>query len=231
MLFRRLVIAISLCLAVAACETQESFKDLPRGVTLGVADPAKPTVLKDYKLNADDIVEVEVFDVAALHRVVQLSAAGTINMPYIGDVPAAGLTARELGLELQRRYGEKYLKNPQIAVLVKQARTETITVDGSVQSPGVFPVTADGMSLVKAIALARGLDQVANPKEVVVFRTVNNQRVAGVFNLTDIRSGKAIDPPVYPNDMIVVASSGTRRTLRDIVGLTPIVGLLPLMVP
>jgi polysaccharide export outer membrane protein len=230
MLFRRLMIAVSMCLAVTACETQESFKDLPRGATLGVADPVKPAVLQDYKLNPDDIVEIDVFDVASLHRTVQVAAAGTINMPYVGDVPAAGLTARELGAELQRRYGEKYLKNPQISVLVKQARTETITVDGSVQTPGVFP-TSQGMSLIKAIAMAKGLDQLANPKEVVVFRMVNNQRVAGVFDLSEIRSGKAADPPIFPNDTIVVAGSGARRTLRDIVGLTPIVGLLPLMVP
>jgi polysaccharide export outer membrane protein len=230
MLFRRLAIAVTLCLAATACETQGSFKDLPKGVTLGVADPVKPVIRQDYKLNPDDILEVDVFDVASLHRTVQVAANGAINMPYVGDVPAAGLTARQLGEELQRRYGEKYLKNPQISVFVKQARADTVTVDGSVAAPGVFAIP-DNMSLIKVIALAKGLDPVANPREVVIFRTVNNERVAGVFDLTKIRSGKAVDPPVYPNDMIVVAGSGARRTLRDIVGVTPIVSLLPLIVP
>ncbi|HET9160629.1 MAG TPA: SLBB domain-containing protein, partial [Caulobacteraceae bacterium] len=124
----------------------------------------------------------------------------------------------------------KWLKDPQITVLVKQARQDTVVVDGSVQSPGIFPIT-EGMSLIKAIALAKGTDQLADAKHVVVFRMVNNQRVAGVFDLNEIRSGKAADPPIYPNDTIVVASSGTRRTLRDIVGLTPIVSLLPLITP
>jgi polysaccharide export outer membrane protein len=217
-----------MCLAVTACESDGNFKDLPKGESLAAADPAKPAVRVDYKLNPDDVVEVEVFEVASLHRIVQVSAAGTIAMPYVGEVPAGGLTARQLGDELQRRYGEKYLKNPQISVFVKQARVETITVDGSVQSPGVFPA-GEGMSLLKAIALARGLDQLANPKEVVVFRTVKSERVAGVFDLTQIRSGKAQDPMLYPNDTIVVAGSGARRTLRDIVGLTPVVGLLALV--
>jgi polysaccharide biosynthesis/export protein len=227
-MLRNLFVVFSASLMLAACASSSPLKDVAAGSTLGVADPVKQEIRADYKLSPSDIVQVDVFDVDSLNRTVQLDAQGNISLPYVGQVPAAGRTAAQLAMDLQNRYGEKYLRNPQISVLIKQARIETIVVDGSVQAPGVFPV-AEKMSLIKAIAMAKGLDSLANPKEVVVFRVVNNQRVAGVFNLNDIRAGQAPDPPIYPNDTIVVASSGFRRTMRDIVGVTPLVSILPLI--
>ena len=183
----------------------------------------------DYRLWPNDIVQIEVFNMASLSRTAQLDSAGTLDAALIGSIPASGLTAHELAQKLQAAYAEKYLQNPQVTVMVTQSRVETITVDGSVQQPGVFQVVQQ-TSLIRAIAMASGLDQMANPKQVVVFRNVNNQRVAGVFDLNAIRAGKAVDPPIYPNDTIVVASSAARRrTLRDIIGVTPLVNLIPLV--
>jgi polysaccharide biosynthesis/export protein len=228
MMLRNLVFVAFVSLLLAACSSATSFKDVPPGANLGVADSPKQEIRSDYRLSPSDIIQIEVFDVDALNRTVQLDARGMISLPYIGLVPAAGKTAAELTMDLQNRYGEKYLRNPQISVLVKQARAETFIVDGSVVQPGVFTVS-DKMSLIKAIAMARGLDPLANPKQVVVFRVVNDQRVAGLFNLNDIRAGEAPDPPIYANDTIVVASSTARRTLRDILGVTPLVSLIPLI--
>jgi polysaccharide biosynthesis/export protein len=228
MMSRNLFFAVLLSLTLAACASSASYKNLPAGDTLGAADPVKQELRAEYKLWPADIIQIDVFDVDSLNRTVQLDAQGMINLPYVGQIPAAGKTAAQLAMDLQNRYGEKYLRNPQISVLVKQARQETVVVEGSVQQPGVFPV-ADRMSLIKAIAMAKGLDQYANPKGVVVFRVVNNERVAAVFDLNNIRAGQAPDPVIYPNDTIVVASSGLRRTLRDIVGVTPLMSVLPLI--
>jgi polysaccharide export outer membrane protein len=159
---------------------------------------------------------------------VQLDSSGVIDIPLLGRVPASGKTTFELAQKLQAAYGEKYLQNPQVTVMVKQSRVDTITVDGSVQSPGVFQVSQQ-TSLIRAIALARGLTDLANPRQVVVFRNVDNQRVAGVFDLQQIRAGQAPDPAIYPNDTIVVAGSAGRKTLRDILGVVPLVNLIPLI--
>jgi polysaccharide export outer membrane protein len=230
MLFRQFVLVVAAGLALAGCGSDVAVKGLPKGDTLGAADPVKVTVRADYRLSPEDVVQIEVFEVPNLNRIVQLDAQGAISLPLIGVVQAGGKTASELGIELQNRYAVTYLKNPQISVLVKQFRTETVVVDGSVTQPGVFPLQ-ENMSLIKAIAMAKGTDTLANPRQVIVFRMVNNQRVAGVFDLTEIRAGKAVDPPIFANDTIVVAGSGTRKTLRDILGLTPLVSLLPMVVP
>jgi len=222
-MFKTVATLIGAALLLAACASDVP-KGVPAGATLGVADPPKIQVV-DYRLSPTDVIEIQVYNVPTLTQTVQVDSGGFANLNLIGAVPAAGKTPMELASDLKSRYGKDLLRDPQIAVVVKQAHVDTYTVDGSVQSPGVFPVGGQ-TSLIKAIAMAKGLDQLANPKEIVVFRNINNQRVAGVFDLNEIRKGVQPDPPIYPNDTIVVASSGTRRTLRDIIGVTPLVGLL-----
>lgn len=225
-MIRTLLCLLAVGLTLSACAENREIAKLPSGATLTTADPARTLVRPEYKLAPTDIIEISVFNVPSLNQSAQLDSAGNINLNLIGQVPAQGKTTYELAQDLKSRYGEKYLQNPQITVVAKQTRVDTFTVDGAVQQPGVFQVV-DTVSLTKAIAMARGIDVYGNPKQVVVFRNINNQRVAGVFDLTEIRAGQKPDPPIFPNDTIVVAGSGSRKALRDIIGATPLLGLLP----
>ena len=61
-----------------------------------------------------------------------------------------------------------------------------------------------------------------------MFREAQSGRTAGqTYNLNDIRGGKIADPPIYPRDTIVVASSKTRRFIRDFAPIAPLVYLIP----
>jgi polysaccharide export outer membrane protein len=53
-------------------------------------------------------------------------------------------------------------------------------------------------------------------------RTVNNKRMAGIYNLTAIRRGAYVDPPVYANDLVIVGDSPQRRLFRDLIQATPL---------
>ena len=75
--------------------------------------------------------------------------------------------------------------------------------------------------------MAKGVDQYANEKNVTIFREVNGQNQGYLFSLVDIRRGKIADPPIYPKDTIVVATSKTRRFVRDFAPLAPLVYLVP----
>jgi polysaccharide export outer membrane protein len=228
-MYRKLLCALAAGLFLVGCATANPVGG-PMNVkaaSLAPPDPIPMGARPDYRLGPSDVIEINIFEAESLSRTVQVTPNGSIILALIGEVQATGKTASELGHDIAALYGAKYLQSPQVSVLIKQARQETYTVDGSVTNPGVFPIS-DHMSLIKAIATAKGTDQLANPKQVVVFRVINNERKAGVFDLTDIRNGKAVDPPIYPNDVIVVASSGYRRTLRDILGVTPLVPLLML---
>ncbi|MCR5871114.1 SLBB domain-containing protein [Sphingomonas sp. J344] len=105
-----------------------------------------------------------------------------------------------------------------------------VTVDGEVRRPGNYPLVGRA-TLLRAVARAEGTNEFADAKRVVIFRTVGQQRMAALYDLRAIRIGAYQDPEVYPNDVIVVGESASRRLLPVIVQgasvlLTPLVYLL-----
>ena len=122
------------------------------------------------------MLEVTVFKVPDLSKVVQVSEAGTINYPLIGELEAGGKTAREIEQDLTKLLGTKYLQNPQIGVFVKEYNSQRVTVEGAVKKPGVYPIVG-GMSLLQAVATAGGFESNAEdticdnpPEKRQVFR-------------------------------------------------------------
>lgn len=180
--------------------------------------------LMTYRLGPGDTVGVAVFGVDSLSGDRQVDAAGNLTMPLIGAVPAAGKSTEELGTELAALFGKKYLQQPQVTVALKSAVARTVTVDGSVASPGLYPV-GDRTTLLKTIAMARGTSQGANPKKVVVFRQVNGQRNAAAFDLTTIRDGIDPDPVIYANDVVVVDGRQTSQAWMTLLQTVPLIGL------
>jgi polysaccharide export outer membrane protein len=78
------------------------------------------------------------------------------------------------------------------------------------------------MTLMRAIASAKGLSEYARQDDVVILRIVDGRKMAGLYNVDAIRRGAYDDPAIYANDMIVVGDSPQRRLFRDFVALTPI---------
>jgi polysaccharide export outer membrane protein len=78
------------------------------------------------------------------------------------------------------------------------------------------------MTLLRAVASARGLTEFADEDDVVILRTVGGQRIAGLYNISAIRRGLYEDPALYANDLVVVGDSPQRRLFRDFVSLAPL---------
>lgn len=87
-------------------------------------------------------------------------------------------------------------------------------MDGDVQQPVIYPVVGR-MTLQQAIATAHGATQAANIRKVVVFRTVNNQKMAAMFDMKAIRSGQTPDPEIFGNDIVVVGESRVQKFLQN----------------
>jgi len=182
---------------------------------------ASATDVSGYKIASGDTLDVDVFNVSTLNRTVQVDAKGNIELPLIGTMDAKGKTSLQLSNDIAARLSEKYLQSPHVLVSVKQGKTNKYTVDGAVRTPGVFELT-EQLTLLQVIAKSGGLIESGNSRAVHVFRTVNRQKVAGVFNLDAIRKGKADDPAIYPADMIIVSDSQSKRMWRQVVGATPL---------
>lgn len=183
---------------------------------------------QDYKIAPLDVLEVTVFGVSELNRTVQVSSSGTVTMPLIKTVQAGGRTPAELERDIAAKLESGYLQSPQVSVYVKEYNSQRITVDGAVNKPGIFPTTGQ-VSLLQAIAPAEGLTTVADPGGVLIFRTVDNKRMAARFDIRHVRSGKISDPMLQAGDIVMVDESAGRTTLRDIKDVLPMTGLFRLM--
>ncbi|MGF1549996.1 MAG: polysaccharide biosynthesis/export family protein [Sphingomonadaceae bacterium] len=187
-------------------------------------DPPVVVVEEDYRVAPMDLLTVTVFDVPALSGSLEVDLTGQIAMPLIGSVKVANLTTAEIENKLEAELGSEYLQDPQVSVGVKASNLHVVTVDGAVRAPGRFPVYGS-MSLLETIASARGVTEAANPRRVVVFRTIEGERMAAAFDLVHIRRGEADDPKIYRGDIVIVDGSTLREAQRDFIGSLPVIGL------
>jgi polysaccharide export outer membrane protein len=186
----------------------------------------EPRTSGDYRIGAQDMLEINVSQVPELSKPVQVDTGGNILLPLVGQVRAAGRTPAELSTDIATELKKKYMKDPQVVVSVKDAQGQKITVDGAVTQPGVYALNGP-TTLLQAVSLAKGANpQLANMHRVAIFRQVNGTRQSAFYDLTRIRSGEAEDPPVYGSDIVVVDTSGTKSFVQTFQGGFGLVGML-----
>ena len=176
-----------------------------------------------YKIGPMDVLDISVFQVPELSKSVEVASNGTIDLPLLGETPAAGKSTYELQRELNARYGAKYLQNPQVTVSVKQFNSSRVTISGAVKNPGVFPYK--GETLLQFVTMAGGLSAEAN-STVVVLRQSNGARSAAKFNIADIEAGRTNDPAMQAGDLIVADTYVVKKGFNAV--MTPILKVLPL---
>lgn len=175
----------------------------------------------EYRIGVGDKLDVRVFQVEDLSfEELVVDTSGNINMPLIGAVRGAGRTAGEMSSDIAQRLAAQYLRNPQVTVTIKEAANQKITIDGAVTKPGVYEMRGS-TSLLQAVAMAEGPTRVADLTKVAVFRAIDGQRSVALFDLAAIRQGRAPDPAVFGDDVIVVDTSRLNSALRELVGVIP----------
>jgi polysaccharide export outer membrane protein len=168
-----------------------------------------------------DTINVEVFNTPELTRDVVVDSGGRVSIPLVGTIDANGLTAPELARRIDDGLRGKYVRNPQVTVSIKGSVSQVVTVDGAVERPGSYPVTNQA-TLMRILAQSGGLTEFAKIDDVVILRMVGGKRMAGLYNISQIRRGAYLDPSIYPNDVVVVGDSPSRRLFRDALAVAPI---------
>ena len=177
-----------------------------------------------YRIAPMDTLSVRIFGMPDISGDYQVDLRGNIGMPLIGEVAALDRTPSELDAVLTQKYSEKYLENPDITVGIKEATGHNITVDGSVQKPGTYPVVGP-MTLMQAVALAEGIDEMANAHRIAIFRTIDGRRQAAAFDLVSIRKGQMPDPQVYSGDIVIVDGSGIKEAQKKLFQSIPLLNI------
>ena len=177
---------------------------------------------RPYLVGPFDKLRIDVFGVPELSgRIVQADASGRFSFPLLGEVDANGVAPNVVEARMEAQLRGRFLREPDVTINVEESANSFVTLEGEVVQPGVYPVVGN-MSLLRAIATARGVNEFARLHEVIVFRTVDGQRYAGVYNLAAIRRGAYDDPAIYASDIIVVGDSPARRVFRDVLQAAPL---------
>ncbi len=200
---RRLLVASAVGLTLAGCAGQPgagpgTLVDTTRGVVGPVGgeghlvphaqiEPRGP-----YLLDTGDRLRVVVFGQEGLTNSYAVDSAGTISMPLIGAVPAAGRSTQSLGQEIAARLRGGYIRDPSVSVEIETHRPFFIM--GEITAGGQFPFVT-GMTVQNAVAIAGGFTPRANRWNVEVTRKVNGQLYRADVPLTH---------RLQPGDTVVV---------------------------
>jgi polysaccharide biosynthesis/export protein len=173
---------------------------------------------QDYLLGPGDIVNLTVFGIPDLNnKDLTLDSEGQISLPFINNVQLLGLTSRESEIKISALYQSSVIKNPQVAVSVKEYRSQFINVLGAVLKPGTYQLTRRAY-LIDALAMAGGLVSEKAESKVFIHRTPDSdasmaEQVAGVAKKESIeidlaqlleRGDVSLNVPVYAGDVISV---------------------------
>ncbi|PKB19300.1 polysaccharide export outer membrane protein [Novosphingobium kunmingense] len=216
-----LALAALAALVLSGCD-RSGPNLLPTGAAAADLFPVRAAAAtEDEVLRVGDRLAIRVLGEPELTSdLYRVDGSGNVQVPLAGEIPAAGLRPAELREELTRRLGRRFIRNPQVAVIVTERNKTTFAVEGNVREPGVFEATPT-TTLISAIAQAKSPTETASLDEVMVFRIINGQRAGARFNLKDIRRGNAPDPQILAGDTVVVGNSALKGAWREFLQAAP----------
>ena len=176
-----------------------------------------------YRIGPSDMLDITVFKVPELSKTIEVSETGTINLPLVGEVQAAGKTTQELERVLTAKLGATYLQNPQVSVLVKENNSQHVVVQGAVEKTGVYPIRGK-TTLMELVAMAGGLKSTSD-STVLVVRQAAGKRSAAKFDMDMIQKGRADDPTMQAGDVVVAGTSYIKAGFNNVLKALPIAGL------
>ena len=187
-------------LAAAAIQprTTAAAADPPVRATTGDISP----FAGEYRLGAGDKLRIEVYKDTQLSQSVQIRPDGKITLPLVGDIEATNRTPIELRDEITKMLRE-FMTNPVVTVIVQDAVSAQVYVTGEVSKSG--PVQIHGpLNILQAIAMAGGLNEFANKKDVRILRTGPTGLETIRFNYQDALNGDIRPLYLRAGDTIVV---------------------------
>lgn len=206
-------------LAAPAATAPADLSSIPRSSVDALAATTRPGS-NSYRIGPLDVLDISVFKVAELSQLAQVAETGTFNYPLVGEIKAGGRTASEVEKDLERRLGDKFLRNPQVTVLVKQYNSQRFTVDGAVKKPGVYPMRGQS-TLMQAVAGAEGLTPTAD-NTLIIFRQNGNVQSVAKYNISDLRAGTVEDPVLQSNDIVMAPTSVVKEGMENLFKSAPL---------
>jgi protein involved in polysaccharide export with SLBB domain len=197
------LLCISLFAITAQCD--ETLSN-PTSTGITAATAVEASVSDNYRLAANDLINVKVFQEDDLSTNARISADGKIPFPLIGQVQIAGKTTHDAAQIIAHLLDARYLVNPQVSITVMSYARRGFTVLGEVLKAGSYNMQfQDSIDLLEAIGTAGGYTRLANPGKITVKRRDHERDVIFEVNGKDLASGHSGKSfRIKPGDMITV---------------------------
>jgi polysaccharide export outer membrane protein len=188
------LLLLGLCACVGGCSSHGG------GAVQYLPAPSEKTVV-----GAGDVFTLQIVSEKDLPAEYQVASDGTVDLPYVHTIQVAGLEPQEIARVVRQKLIDgQILTNPIVVVQVKEYRSRAVIMLGQVSRPGSFPLTP-GLTLMQAISLAGGLNQIANDDNVTLTRKLPNGATTTVqISVDAITEGHAPDVPLQAGDRVYV---------------------------
>jgi polysaccharide biosynthesis/export protein len=186
---------LSSALPVAA-QTAAPAPSAPSAAAPGVSVPL------DYLIGPEDVLGVVFWRDTDMSGDVTVRPDGRITLPLIGDLQAAGSRPDVLREQIQKA-ADKYLSDANVTVVVRQINSRKVFITGQVVKPGPYVIAAP-TTVLQLIAMAGGLKDFADSKNITIVRHEAGQTSSHVFNYKEIRKNVRQNIELKPGDTVVV---------------------------
>jgi polysaccharide biosynthesis/export protein len=191
----------SLLLAGFAAEPAFAQRSTSVANTAAGADAVVPP---GYVIGAEDVLGIVFWREPEMTGDVTVRPDGRVTLPLIGALQAAGLSPEVLRDQI-RAAAAKYMADANVSVVVRQVNSRKVFITGRVTTPGTYSL-AGPRTVMQIIALAGGLNEYADAKNITVLRIVNGVSRSFRFNYKDVARGKKLEQNILleSGDTIVV---------------------------
>jgi polysaccharide biosynthesis/export protein VpsN len=164
--------------------------------------PDLPAPVSNETVGAGDVFELRIVREENLPTVFTVAPDGTVDLPYIKRVEVGGLEPQQISAVVRKRLIElDYLTDPIVSVNVKEYNSKRVEIIGEVQKPGSLRFEP-GMTLLRALSLAGGFNQMAARDKVMIRRHSGRSTRADTVNVQHIIENAIADIPLQAGDSI-----------------------------
>ena len=180
----------------------------PAAQTPAAPQPARPAVgievPAEYVIGPEDVLGVVFWRDNEMSGDVVVRPDGMITLPLLGDIRAVGLKPDILAAEIKKA-AQKLIEDPTVSVVVRQINSRKVFITGQVTTPGAHPLTGP-RTVMQLIALAGGLTEFADKKNITIVRTEGAQTKSFKLNYNDVARGKKLEQNILlkPGDTVIV---------------------------
>jgi len=175
----------------------------PKSSGAGVA-PSGVVTPDDYVIGPDDSLSIVFWRDKDMSAEVEVRPDGKISLPVINEIVAAGLTAEQLRARITEA-ASKFVTDPTVSVVVRGINSRKVFITGMVAKPGDYSIPGR-TTVLQLIAMAGGLHEFADTKNITINRSENGHQLSLRFNYKDVSKGKNLKQNIElkPGDTVIV---------------------------